>query len=668
MASERVLAAVLFIDVVGSTEHASRVGDAEWRRLAGSFRDRVRRAIRQQGGREILFAGDGILATFDDPARAVLCADQARAAVGELGLAVRCGVHMGEVDRSARQIGGLTVHIGSRIMAEARAGEILVSGTVRDAEVGSGFGFEERGARTLRGVPGEWRLYAVTGVPQERAPVRHWPRFARRWALPASLGVLVISIGLFALGGHPRRAATDADLASIAVLPFENIGADPADEFFAEGMTDDIRTHLSRLASVKVIARSSAMVFRETKKSPAEIGRDLGVATLLEGSVRRSGDRVRIVAELVEARSGRQLWAATYDRELADVFAIQSDVAERIALAMQATLSTGEIERLRSKPTENLAAYTLYLKGRYFWNTRTREGLERAIDYFQQAISADPRYARAYAGLADAYDLMGQWYVPPEEAFPKAKEAALKALAIDSTLAEPRVALGYIAMENEWDWPAAERWLESAVRLDPGYSSGHQYYGNYLRIMGRFDEAIAEGRAALAIDPLSVPQQAELGYTYYYARRYSEALDQIRHTLEMDSTYAHAHLRAGQVLEQLGRPTEAVRELRRAVELSPEELGLRAALAHALALAGARAEAGAIVGDLVRESERGYVSPYGIAVAYIPLGDHDAAFRWLDRAYADRSPSMVSLKVHPWLDPLRDDPRFAQLLARLQLL
>lgn len=414
-----------------------------------------------------------------------------------------------------------------------------------------------------------------------------------------------------------------------------------------------------------MIGRSSVMTYRGTTKEPQQIGEELDVATILSGSVRRAGERVHIVAELADARTGDQIWAEIYDRNLADIFAIQGDVAQKIASALEAELSPADIEGIAARPTANLDAYHLYLRGRYFWNTRTQEGLERAIDYFQQAIRKDPRYARAYAGLADAYNLMGQWYVPSEEAFPRAKEAALEALAMDSTLAEPRVALGYIAMEYEWDWPAAEKWLSSAVTLDPGYSSGHQYYGNYLRIMERFDEAIAQGRAALAIEPLSIPQQAELGYTYYYARRYEDARRQLERTIEMDSTYAHAHLRMGQVLEQEGKHAEAIAAFERAVALSADDPGLEAALAHALARAGRTADARRILDELL--AAENFVSPYSIAIVYIALGEKDRAFEWLDRAYAARSPSMVSLRVHPWLDPLRGDPRFTALLTRMNL-
>ncbi len=669
MTVRRHIATVLFTDIVGSTEMAARLGDSDWRDLLREHHDRVRRALRRCGGEEAGTAGDGFLMVFESPASAIRCAVAIREAVRELGLQVRSGIHMGQVGWSGGDPGGITVHIGSRVAAMAGAGEILVSATARDSEVGSGFAFKDRGRHSLKGVPGEWRIYEVTGVPAASHGDEKYRRRGGSTVRKAIAGGAVLAATLailLTLRGSLQTGEAN-DTASIAVMPFENAGEGEDGDYFSDGIMEEILARLSKIDGLKVIARSSVIRYRDTVKSPLEIGDELGVSTILEGRVRRSSDRLRIAAELVDTRTGEALWSEVYDRDPADVFAIQSDVAEKIASALRTELSPAEREGLRGRPTTDLEAYHLYLRGRYFWNTRSEEGLRKAIDYFRQAIDRDPAYARAYAGLADAWNQLGQWYLPSDEAFPLARDAALQALAIDSTLAEPRVALGYIAMEYEWDWPAAERWLESAVMLDPGYSSGHQYYGNLLRIMGRFDEAIAQGEAAVEIDPLSIPQQAELGYTYYYARRFDEAREQLARTLEMDTTYAHAHLRMGQVLEQQERFPEAVREMRRAVELSDGSLSLQAALAHALAMGGDEAEARRILQRLESPGEGALPSSYGAAIVHTALGEHDQAFFWLQRALATRSPSMNSLRVHPWLDPLREDERFDELLQRMKL-
>ncbi|MGH7572945.1 MAG: tetratricopeptide repeat protein [Gemmatimonadota bacterium] len=671
MTVRRHIATILFTDIVGSTEMAARLGDSGWRDLLREHHARVRRAMRRFGGEEAGTAGDGFLMIFESPANAIRCADAIRQAVREVGLEVRGGIHMGQVEWTGRDPGGITVHIGSRVSALATAGEILVSGTVRDSEVGSGFAFADRGRHSLKGVPGEWRIYEVTGVPAApHGQVRYRSRrssWRGRRALAAGAILTALAIVLALRGSLSPWGTRGPKTASIAVLPFENAGGGEEDQYFSDGIMEEILARLSKIDGLKVIARSSVVRYRDSDKSPLEVGDELGVSTILEGSVRRSSDRLRIAAELVDTRTGEALWSEIYDRDPEDVFAIQSDVAEKIAAALRTELSPAEREGLREPPTTDLEAYHLYLRGRYFWNTRTEEGLRKAVDYFRRAIDRDPVYARAYAGLADAWNLLGQWYLPSEEAFPLARDAALQALAIDSTLAEPRVALGYIAMEYEWDWPAAERWLESAVKLDPGYSTGHQYYGNYLRIMGRFDEAIAQGKAAVEIDPLSIPQQAELGYTYYYARRFDEAREQLVRTLEMDTTYAHAHLRMGQVLEQQARYAEAVREMRRAVELSDGSASVEAALAHALAMQGDEAEARRILQRLESPGERAFPPSYGAAIVHAALGEKDEAFAWLQRAYAARSPSMNSIRVHPWLDPLREDERFDELLRQMKL-
>ncbi|MCH8912571.1 MAG: tetratricopeptide repeat protein, partial [Planctomycetes bacterium] len=455
----------------------------------------------------------------------------------------------------------------------------------------------------------------------------------------------------------------------LAVLPFEDMSPEPQ-EWFSDGMTEEMIAQLGRLHPKKlgVIARTSAMRFKNTDKGIDQIGRELGVDYILEGSVRRAGERVRITAQLVQVSDQTHLWAQSYNRHVADVFAIQIDVAEQIARALALELLPGEQAALAQALTPSPAAHEAYLRGRYYWNKRTPEGLKKGLEHFQRAVEQDPGYALAYAGVADSYAVMASWnLLPPDEGYPKAKAAATKALEIDDTLAEAHALLAVVAKEYDWDFSRAERGFRKALQLNPGYATAHQWYAEYLAAMGRHEEAIAEIERAEELDPLSLIINAIAGYVCYFASEYDQAIDHCQKALELDPNFATAHYFIGWVYERKGMYGEAIAELQKARTLSGN-IDFLAVLAHAYAVSGRTKQARKMLDEVKAFSERAYVSPYVLALIYMGLGEKDQAFAWLETAYAERAINLVVLKVDPRYDELRGDPRFDDLLRRIGLL
>jgi TolB-like protein/Tfp pilus assembly protein PilF len=470
--------------------------------------------------------------------------------------------------------------------------------------------------------------------------------------------------------GGDAGSAPSAPDTGVAVLPFDDLSADDANRHFADGVTEEILTNLARVGDLRVIARASVMPYRNTDRPVAEIAEELDVSHVLEGSVRRVGDRVRISAQLIDAGTNAQMWADSYDRRLEDVFAVQSDIATRVAEALQAELTADVAERIEKAPTDDLEAYNLYLRGRYFWHRRTEEDLRASARFFERALKRDSGYARAWAGLADAYSVLAFYdYLPPRKAYPRAKAAARRALAIDETLGEAHASLGYVTLYHGWDAARAEAAFRRAIELNPSYSVAHQWYANHLVATGRFDEAVREMSRAREVNPLSLIANGALGWVYYYAGRHEEAVEQCDRALEMDPDWDLGHLWKGLALEEMGRTDGAIASLRRAVDLSERSGITVAALAHALASAGETAEARELLSDLVRAGHEGRYQPsFEIAKIHVALGEPDEALRWLEQALEERSHSMVFLEVDPQLAPLRSVPRFRRLVERVGLL
>jgi TolB-like protein/tetratricopeptide (TPR) repeat protein/class 3 adenylate cyclase len=454
---------------------------------------------------------------------------------------------------------------------------------------------------------------------------------------------------------------------SIAVLPFDNLSRDPDNAYFCEGVQDEILTRLAKVADLKVISRTSTQHFKSTPDNLPQIAKQLGVAHILEGSVQKAADQVRVNVQLINALTDAHLWADTYDRKLTDIFAVESEIAKTVADVLQAKLTGSEQHVIAARPTANTEAHQLYLKGRFFWNKRTGNDLKKSIDYFQQAIAADPNYALAYAGVADAYVLIpGYSGANPRDCYPKAIAAAKKALELDDTLAEARTSLALAIWYYDFDFSQANREFQRAIELNPNYAIAHQQYGNNtLSAIGRFNDAIAEGKRAVELDPLSLVINADLSVDYYYARRYDEAIAQLRKLLEMDPGYYFAYVTLGEALEMKGARDAAIAEYQKARALNDDPLVL-ALLAHAYGLSGNKMEAEKILDQLKALSQARYVSAYSFALAYLGLGSKEEALRWLEQSYQDRAGADVGwIRVDPLLDPLNGDPRFEALAEKI---
>jgi TolB-like protein/Tfp pilus assembly protein PilF len=484
----------------------------------------------------------------------------------------------------------------------------------------------------------------------------------------------ILSIGLFFLGrysashGKPPEGESAAfSQKSIAVLPFDNLSRDPDNAFFTEGVQDEILTRLAKVADLKVISRTSTQHFKSAPEDLPRIAKQLGVAHVLEGSVQRANDQIRVNVQLINALTDAHLWAETFDRKLTDIFAVESEIAKTIADTLQAKLSGSEQHAIAVRPTENSEAHQLYLKGRFFWNKRTGNDLKKSIDYFQQAITADPNYALAYAGLADAYVFLPGYNAgTPRDCYPKAVAAAKKALELDDTLAEAHTTLALAIWYYDFDSFQANREFQRALELNPNYAIARQQYGNNtLSALGRFDDAIAEGKRAVDLDPLSLVINTDLGTDYYFARRYDEAIAQLRKTLEMDPGFYYAHVNLGWALEAKRDLDEAISEYQKARALNddPFVLGL---LGHAYALSGNKTEALKLLEQLKELSRQRYVSAYSFVVVYLGLGDKEEALRWLEQGYQDRAGNDIGwIRVDSLLDPLHGDPRFEALAGKI---
>ncbi|NIN73122.1 MAG: tetratricopeptide repeat protein [Gemmatimonadetes bacterium] len=489
----------------------------------------------------------------------------------------------------------------------------------------------------------------------------------RAMQMTAGVVLLALVMGAAWLALRHNASTPSPDAKSIAVLPFTNMSADPDNEYFSDGITDDIILHLSKITELEVISRTSVMRYKDTDLNLRQIGEQLGVATILEGGVQRAGDRVRINAQLIDAATDAHLWAESYDRELTDIFAIQSDVAQRIAAALQATLTADERERIKAAPTGNLEAYDLYLRGRFFWSQRG-EGIERGLAYFQQALELDPDYARAHAGVADCYNLLGFYaYLRPEEAFPAAKAAALRALEIDERLDEAHASLGFVKLFYEWDAHGAAAEHRRALELNPNSPQAHHWYASTLATLGRFDDAIDHAQRAVEIDPLSVYESVALGWQLIGARRYAEARERLPRAIELNPDFALAHWLLGEAYAYDSRVPESLSHFQRAVELSGRNPWAVSGLGWAYARHGDETRAREILAELLERSNREYVSPYMLAEVHLGLGENDQALDFLEQAFQERNPNLMSLHYYPFWDDLRSEPRFVALIETVGL-
>ena len=490
----------------------------------------------------------------------------------------------------------------------------------------------------------------------------------KRHRLAAVLGLLVLVAGAVGLGLylHARNTAAVA-IDSIAVLPFENKSTEPDADYLSDGLAESLLYRLSQLPNLKVSPSSSVVRYKGKEIDPVKIGKELGVSAVLSGRIVRRGDSLKISAELVDVRNNTLLWGEQYDRKMSDLLQTQREIAQEIVEKLKTKVSGGETG-LAKRYTENNEAYQLYLKGRFYWNKRTGEALEKAADYFKQAIEKDPGFALAYAGLADCYVVPGN-PLPPSEKMPKAKEAALRALQLDDRLAQAHTSLARVLATYDWDWPGAEKEYKRAIELDPRYAIAHQWYSGCLEALGRNTEMMAERKIAQELDPLSLTTNFALGLSLYYGRHYDQAIEQFQKTLELEPNFPPVLIFLPAAYEQQGKFDQAIAEFQKGRDL--QEGGERyltlGGLGHAYALSGKKTEALAVLNELKQKSQQKYVPADSIALVCVGLGDKDQAFAWLEEAYKQHAFQIQFLRLEPRWDSLRSDPRFGALVRRMGL-
>jgi TolB-like protein/DNA-binding winged helix-turn-helix (wHTH) protein/tetratricopeptide (TPR) repeat protein len=505
--------------------------------------------------------------------------------------------------------------------------------------------------------------------PKEQPASLH--RIIKTTGIIGVAAALILGITAYSIHEVKASRAKSQRITSLVVLPLENVSGDKDQDYFADGMTDELIAHLAKIRALRIISRTTAMAYKDNRKPLSEIARNLNVDGVVEGTVLRAGNRVRITAELVQVSTDRQIWAESYESPVGDILTLQGQVASAIVNQITVQLTPDDQKRLASDPRPvNPEAYEDYLKGRYYWNKRSDEGISRAIEYFLAATQKDPNYALGYAGLADCYSVVGSTIVgtmPPAEAGLKAKEAAQKALEIDNSLGEAETSLASVRFNYDWDWPAAASGFQRAIELNPSYATAYQRYSLYLIAMGRAQESVEQINLARRLDPLSLSINFSLGWRLYMARHYEQAIQQLRNTLEMDPNFALAHLVLGETFEQQGDYSQAIAQLQKATAISPNSPLMLAGLGHAFGVAQKPAEARVLLIQLMEQSKRQYVAPFYIALVHAGLGESDNALDWLEKAYADHSNGLLFIKVDPELDTLRSNPRFKTLQAKMRL-
>ena len=647
--------------------------------------------------------GDGMaLVFFDDPQAPIECAMEIAGALKshpEIGL--RMGIHSGPVnavvDVSDRaNVAGAGIDMAQRVMDCGDAGHILLSKRVADDlapfprwnpllhELGE---CEVKHGRKISLVNFYTDEIGNPALPQKcvaHGTKRTGDKISRPWPRDiAFIGTVILGIVIFTpvvfriasrTGASSKtsksaRSSISVNTKSIAVLPFENLSRDPDNAYFADGIQEEILTRLSKIADLKVISRTSTQRYKGTPTNLLEIAKQLGVAHILEGTVQKAADQVRVNVQLINAQTDSHLWAEKFDRNLADIFAVESEIATKIADTLQTKLSGSEQKAIAARPTKNSEAHQLYLKGRYFLKKRTEEGLKKSIEFFNQAIDKDSGYALAYSGLADSnmYLLRLGFLrgVSRKETDERAKAAATKALELDDNLAEAHTSLALVKMEYEWDWTGSEREFQRAIQLDPGFAEAHHQYSHYLTAMGRSSESLTESLRALELDPLSLVLNAHLAWHYLYARQYDQAIQQCQKASELDRNYPETAEFRGLAYEQKGMYQEAIAELQTAINLSGGSPHMKAELGHAYAIAGETTQALDVLNELKRGSTETHISSYDIAVIHVGLGRKERALEALENAYQERSEWLRYVRVDPRLDPLRGDPRFEKLADQI---
>ena len=671
----RELAAIMFSDVVGYTAIMGR-DEREGVRAIAEHRANLRSLLPRFNGRLIGEIGDGTLSSFHSAVDAVKCARELQATlVEDPQLRLRIGIHVGDVLFTDNTALGDGVNIASRIHALAPPGGICISERVYD-EIRNKPEIEVKdlGEKNLKNVSRPIRVYslqvAATVDRDSSSPLLASQRKTLAVIAVISAVALAIVVAYASRSRILTALKTPASIprkVTIAVLPFANLSNDKNDEYFSDGMTDEIIGDLSKITNLQVAARTSSFAFKGQNQDASKVASLLHVRNLIEGSVRRSNGKVRIEVELIDAVSGFSIWSERYDRAMADIFAIQSDVAESVAAKLKVSLLPSERARVERKPTDSLEAYNLYLQGNYYFRQFTEDGVNKARQYFNLAIEKDPNFALAYAVLAATYGWAADLSFPAREAMPKVKTLAEHALAIDNTLAEAHVSLAcFYRLQYVWDWKGAEREFKIGLELDPNSAGLHECYGLLLNWTSkRFSEALAQSERARELDPLWVQHVVDIGDVYFFARQYDRALEYYNEAIAMAPDFYNGYVSRANVLAIQGHSAEAVADAEKSVSLTGDPL-TRAFLAATYGAAGRKTDALKILDQLKEESKHRYVSTFGFFLASLGAGETDRAFQYLEQAYQERSAFIAGLRS-PAFDPLRSDPRFQAMYKKAGL-
>jgi adenylate cyclase len=678
----RELAAIMFSDVVGYTAIMGR-NEREGLRAVREHRTHLRATLPRFNGRLIGEIGDGTLSSFHSAIDAVNCARELQAAlVEDPELRLRIGIHVGDVVFTDNTVLGDGVNVASRIHDLAPPGGSCISERVyEEIRNKPEFQVKDLGEKKLKNVPRPIHVYVLTAL-NAPGPPRPSPRSAagagesERRKLAAGIGALLLAAVVilvtqsrwFAPALTTPPAAPPRAIRSIAVLPLDNFSGDPGQEYFADGMTDELTTDLATISGLRVISRGSAMRYKGAQRpTTPEIAKLLNVDAVVEGSVMRVGDQVRITAQLIDAPADRHLWAKSYERNSRDVLALQDEVALAIAREIKVELTPDEQARFANSRTVNPQAHEAYLKGRYFLSSPNQERVRKAHDQFELAIKADPDFALAYTGIADAYVWGQDWYFPAKEVMPKARAAAEKALQLDDTLAEAHFSLGAVKAQFDFDWPGGEHEIRRAIELNPSYAYAHDQYGIYLALHGRLDEALAQSVLATELDPLSPVTPIDMAMLLTWQTKYAAAREKNGKALELDPNSFLAQFNLGWIDIQAGKFNQAIPELEKARAMDSPLFFVSGYLGYAYAAAGERAKAEAVIEGLSRISSRRFDSPFSTAIIYLGLGDTEKALGGLEKAYESRSQYMLWLKMDKMFDPIRSEARFIALLKKVGL-
>jgi len=666
----------MFTDMVGYSAMTQKNENLALE-LLEEHRQILRSFFSEHGGHEVETAGDAFFVEFTSALEAVQCAIEIQKALfernkstpSEKQIRIRIGVHLGDVVHSGKNVLGDGVNIAARIEPLAHSCGICISQDVaRQIQNKIDLPIKKIDRAKLKNIQLPVDVYAVV-LPwlEKELKTRKITGFKKKHVL-IPVGVLAVVCILTALWFLPSLINNKVEKKSIAVLPFRNMSEKIENEYFSDGITEDIIAHLSKLKNLKVISRTSIMQYKNTDKNLKDIGDELNVSTILEGSVRRDNQRIRIVAQLIDAEEDEHLWTATYDTLITEIFDIQSSVAKKIALTLKTTISRADNQLFDRTVTKNLLAYDLYLKGRYHWNKRMPDDLKKGIDFFEKALKIDPEFAHAYSGLADSYIILGNFGIlPPEEAFTKGKKAALNALKINNMLAEAHTSLALAQMHYDWNWQDAETGFKRAIELDPGYAMAYSLYASYLTALKRSEEATIFREKARDLDPDCSAILLNESLELYFEKKYDQTIIHCQKLLELDPFLILAYIPLCGAYVEKSMYDEAIEKLISAQYLSKGHSTVMAITGYVHAVSGKKDEARDLLEILLEKSQEEYIGPFWIAVLYAGLGENDQALTWLEKSCEQRDGILVYLDVIPIFEYLHADPRFVNILTQMGL-